>query len=1643
MSQPSRPQARGPAQRRRREVQLEQPIPLEDRRLPAPVVTLYPLTATFTATTPTPTNSDLGTVTVTASSTAAPLTAAPITSVAELTSNQSFGGDIVNITPGPGGVFGSDVYAISRGAGGNTSAINRPGVIYRVDPATGKASVFFDLNTVLSQTDPASTTPTPAGNSMGAGTGLVNWYSMAFDPNGKFDGTPSLFVASVDRSDPNKNIIFQISPSGTLIGVFAQFTDGLASLKFNINPTAILIPPQQDQSFLNGMLAGNGESSTTGTFAALYFDASVYSPGQVLSNSNLPNGVAQEPYLGLPTTSNVLNVNNTVVAGATVNTGPIVGMTSSNASYGNQVFSVFTDFGTPAGGGIPARPGYSGVQGSATGNLFIGEGANATTTLAAGAATDLQPAAETPFRRFYGIAFDQYGYFSQGFTVSSSSSSTTSGTTISLGSNGAAYAGSLFVSDLASGLYVTVTPIAPLPTTPILVPIQSTGGTVSVTTDSSGTVIPVISGGTTLGGRIIRISPTGTVYQFAQGFDTSGSQTYTSFENSTLSIGFSSDGTILYAADNQGIWQFKTTADLADSTSGSLIGLSDLRALGVPYDGQNQAIAVVDTGVAGTATSFRGRVAPGYNVTTGSLGNQDLASPTGSVSTTGTGGTGGGGGAGGGAGGTGSTTNQVLSIGLAGHGTPVAGVVAQLVPQATIDPIDIFNPFAGAGSVSLTGSASTGTGGTGGTGGAGGGAGGAGGTSTIVSNDNGADATTLYDGLQYLVQHPFVNDPIRPGQVDRVIAAVYAFGTPFTFQSEAQAYKQFPQVVIALKNQYHKLRKEGIANIAATGEFGAPLGAGASTSSGATGGVGGTTGATTTNTLAANNAQNSRVGDVQGISLPAVINEVISVTGVYSFPFINTPSTSPIDTPSGVIPQPAGPILLFGNNLTITSGSGSSGGTGGTGNTGTNATSNVQLLASGDINIWADRIPGAVNRSVGTDFAAPAFNVPTFARPFAPTLTNSATTGGTGGTGGGAGGTGGTGGTGTGTTTGVISNPLTFNQVGTSMSAAITTGAYALVSSALNYWTGLAHSPNGYTADAYLNTPVGTNSLTFGRHAFKNLSAWNTPDGINGILAWTAVPATDVNDQNTISTPFQLPGSTAYPSYARISVSNAIAAVEGTQAINYLTRHHDWGYIDTSHTGFITAQELTTFVDNAASMGLPEAGAMAALLGGTATYGPVEAGVNNTVYNENPDQPAAEQRRFNFFNYAAYGQLTGAISINAYKMLGRTLLPSPDAYTIIDRQRASANGFLLAPTTPRNFTGLARLSPSFMWVPRTAIARYRNITPAQFTVGQNQKTGTYLPIFTLFDPTITSSANTTNNSVIGMTRSGVVQGRNLTVNYTIRTPSPTPSPTSSSPGSTTAGTGSTSTGTGTGSGNSGSSNTSTGASSTASAGTGSTSTGASSTGSGTASGTTGGSGNTSPTSTGLTSSTTASTEKALINALLALAGQGGSSTGSPTTTPTSSPTSSPSPTSTGSTSPSTPTTVSVAGTMIPVSSSTTTGVSGTTTGLGTTSPPTPNTPTPTSAGTPTSTPTPTSTGTPTSTATPSSATPPAPAPLAYAVTIDPTASASPSAQAQVPSLAERRAMNRMQTRRAHPKKKESSLAHNFDKFWSRIKKPFV
>ena len=119
MSQPSRPRTRGPAERRRRTLSIDRVTLLEERQLLAPVLPLFPLTATL-GTTTTTWEHDLAPVTITTGAGTASTTtagfpsAAPLDSVALLSPNTQFGGDIVRIEAGPGGVHSATVSMPSR-----------------------------------------------------------------------------------------------------------------------------------------------------------------------------------------------------------------------------------------------------------------------------------------------------------------------------------------------------------------------------------------------------------------------------------------------------------------------------------------------------------------------------------------------------------------------------------------------------------------------------------------------------------------------------------------------------------------------------------------------------------------------------------------------------------------------------------------------------------------------------------------------------------------------------------------------------------------------------------------------------------------------------------------------------------------------------------------------------------------------------------------------------------------------------------------------------------------------------------------------------------------------------------------------------------------------------------------------------------------------------------------------------------------------------------------------------------------------------------------------------------------------------------------------------------------------------------------
>ena len=156
---------------------------------------------------------------------------------------------------------------------------------------------------------------------------------------------------------------------------------------------------------------------------------------------------------------------------------------------------------------------------------------------------DQTGAVSTDLRRFEDIAFDHYGYFSQDIPLTST---TTTSTTPTVASTTAftvtlppVSAGNLFVSDLATGLSVTVTSVLngtagqpgfiPAGIT-VVVPVQGPGSVGVKLENPNEPYDPVnnplvvdTSGATaTSGGRIVQITPQGVVSDFAQGFDTSG-----------------------------------------------------------------------------------------------------------------------------------------------------------------------------------------------------------------------------------------------------------------------------------------------------------------------------------------------------------------------------------------------------------------------------------------------------------------------------------------------------------------------------------------------------------------------------------------------------------------------------------------------------------------------------------------------------------------------------------------------------------------------------------------------------------------------------------------------------------------------------------------------------------------------------------------------------------------------------------------------------------------------------------------------------------------------------------------------------------------------------------------------------------------
>ena len=99
------------------------------------------------------------------------------------------------------------------------------------------------------------------------------------------------------------------------------------------------------------------------------------------------------------------------------------------------------------------------------------------------------------------------------------------------------------------------------------------------------------------------------------------------------------------------------------------------------------------------------------------------------------------------------------------------------------------------------------------------------------------------------------------------------------------------------------------------------------------------------------------------------------------------------------------------------------------------------------------------------------------------------------------------------------------------------------------------------------------------------------------------------------------------------------------------------------------------------------------------------------------------------------------ITVDQYRVLGHNLLPSPDAFTVTDRQRASVNQFLVDSHAPRNFYQLQHLLPTFVWVPQSLAKKFQNPRILAW-VGRRELPANAAPFYNLFGQGAPPSQNT-------------------------------------------------------------------------------------------------------------------------------------------------------------------------------------------------------------------------------------------------------------------------------------------------------------
>lgn len=589
----------------------------------------------------------------------------------------------------PTGAFGNDLFIISRGTpvgGGGLVPIpvnpgDVAGRIYRVDPyaVDGIGTMTAGQNREAFATIPGG------GTSFG---GYENWFDLAFDPTGTFngvDGGPTLFVSTLDSATTAginpRNAIYGFRPDGSLVTPITA-----------LNPTGTFA-----FSNLDAVHPGIHDSQV---------GAIAVAPGDTFGRDLFALDVACDNPPGV----------------------------TCAAGDGNTIFHVSPLQPQPVNLDQAPTPLNQHVEGTLP----------PLTPPPANNDIDVRAMQFDPQRgiilqgQFGEPAFQRFG----GLFVASSDIEPTD----------------TFVSRIIQFPNPGATPVDLIPPTPVnqlligdmaFDPVGYFGGGIFFTDYVTGSVNQLL---------VDPVTGLSIVLPFASNFNVQSPTQFLPTDppgvtpaeayRDAFSISFSHDGEIMFVSDRDGVWGFYANT-LAHTPAGTMIGLNDIRELHAPYTGDGLAAAVIDSGVDGAHLGFQGTVSAGFSPSIPGPANFDFT----------------------------------------GHGTSVAGIIHQIVPDAVIEPINLLYGL----------------------------------TNSFFLNNS------LYKAATYLKDHSTVDDP-RTAAFDPVpiVAANMSIGIRSgpeeNLVSDAWAVHEAPSVAIPLKAtfaQYPSLNGGmGIVPVASAGNSG-------------------------------------------------------------------------------------------------------------------------------------------------------------------------------------------------------------------------------------------------------------------------------------------------------------------------------------------------------------------------------------------------------------------------------------------------------------------------------------------------------------------------------------------------------------------------------------------------------------------------------------------------------------------------------------------------------------------------------------------------------------------------------------------------------------------------------------------------------